>query len=62
MGEMKRRSVLTFPMRKNCSRSWLKMQNESSTPRKSEFISLEGGLGSLISNTPLPEDFDAGGT
>lgn len=39
---MKRRSVLKFPMHKNCSRSLLKMQNESSIPRKPEFISLQG--------------------
>lgn len=45
--EMKRRSVLTSPMRKKRSRSRAKRQKERSPSRKSEFISLEGGLGSL---------------
>lgn len=38
------------------------MQNESPTPGKWEFISLEGGLGLLVLKKPPPEDSHAGGT
>lgn len=52
MGERKGRSILKLSVHKNCLRSLLKMQNESFTPRNSEFTSLEWGFGSFILNTP----------
>ena len=35
------------------------MQNESSTPRKPEFISLEWDFGTFPLNNTAPDDFDA---